>query len=93
MATQPCVRCNGSKKYAPLGGILKTCDLCNGIGYMILDHATKSETKRFDTQGIQPIPTNDTIVKIRKKPGRKPGWNLPKPDTIQTIPETATITE
>jgi hypothetical protein len=29
-----CAACGGRKKVAPLGGILKDCAICNGVGYI-----------------------------------------------------------
>lgn len=99
MSQHRCLRCNGTKKIAPLGGILKTCDICNGLGYVVAADAKEAKAiKPYDSKDITPnanIAFDDAnpVILHKKKPGRKKGWNLPKPDTLQTAPQTATINE
>jgi hypothetical protein len=40
MKTEVCKICRGTKKYAPMGGIMVTCKPCNGVG-----HIEKKEIK------------------------------------------------
>lgn len=84
MSTHKCLRCNGSKRYAPLGGMYHECQYCKGVGHVLAEPITKADIAKTHAIGIDlPI--------IKKKPGRKPGWN--KSSTMRCQPETATITE
>ena len=54
-----CKRCSGSKQIAPMGGLYKICDECNGVGH--IDIAVVSADVAAPTK---------VIVKSRKKWGR-----------------------
>lgn len=86
MSTHRCLRCNGSKKIAPMGGITKDCDACKGLGYVLAEPITKADVAKTTLNDLP-------ILKIKKKPGRKPGWNRPLEPALQCAPETATIIE
>lgn len=53
-----CSACGGRKQVAPLGGILKDCALCNGIGYTKL---VGDATSSIDIE-VQPIKPSLTLV-------------------------------
>lgn len=77
---QRCLRCQGSKKIAPMGGIYVDCIVCKGIGYV------PKATAEYIAPVINDIaPIDQSIAEIasetppaeviKKRPGRKPGWN------------------
>lgn len=45
--SERCMVCNGSGKYAPMGGISVKCIQCEGVGFISLD---KSEANRLKMQ-------------------------------------------
>lgn len=53
-----CYGCNGRKQVSPLGGILKNCAICNGIGYL--------EEKLDITPIVIPEPSN-IVEEIQQK--------------------------
>lgn len=102
MSTHRCLRCNGSKKYAPLGGMYHPCPYCKGVGHVIANEGKpdvkamfdEAIAKRINDPNVQPItivskmpPDIEPVAK--KKPGRKKGWNKPAP--IQAPSENANI--
>lgn len=72
-ARAPLVRCEvcaGRKKLAGLGGIVKDCANCKGVGWLVSDEATKSEAKRLEVQ-LQPEPEVPIETKNLKTPKGK----------------------
>jgi hypothetical protein len=98
---QRCLRCGGTKKIAPMGGIQIDCNVCKGVGMVMkeslqagiplnpisvtCEHIAGETTLPFNckaTEGefhtINEISENSAKIEqsiVRKKPGRKPGWN------------------
>lgn len=64
-----CEQCRGLKKTSQLGGILKECQLCKGIGHIDKpdEDISKSVKKRIAAQSVESV-----ADKIKKKRGRKP---------------------
>lgn len=56
-----CYACHGRKEIAPLGGILKKCGACGGVGYSI-----PSRTHDDD----MPAPVIESVKVEQKKRGR-----------------------
>ena len=53
-----CVRCKGSKEFAPLGGIKKKCEYCKATGLQESSDAHPSiEPKKATKAHSQTIPT------------------------------------
>lgn len=64
MNMQRCDTCNGRKRTLGMGGIIKECKPCNGIGWIKLD-APKAVTMEKATEKLE------QIVPIKKKSGKK----------------------
>lgn len=81
---QRCLRCQGSKKIAPMGGIYVTCIECNGIGFVesqpikvTCEHiVTEPILMESEKVIIDEIKINDEPIEqlIIKKRGRPKGW-------------------
>lgn len=60
-----CIGCNGRKQISPLGGIVKTCEACKGIGYTV---KTYDESKLVVTlSGKKYKPLDDLKAQIEQK--------------------------
>lgn len=58
-----CEMCNGRKQISPLGGILKNCPTCQGVGFV------QGEVKIIEsTQPIIEQPSSDIIVETETAP-------------------------
>jgi len=66
-----CEVCAGRKKMAGLGGIVKDCANCKGVGWLVGEDATKSEAKRLEAQ-LKPEPEIPVETKNLKTPKGKP---------------------
>ena len=62
MSLDRCSSCCGRKKIMGMGGIVKECPVCAGIGFIKVKETAKSKASDY----------NDSPIKIKKKPGRKP---------------------
>lgn len=57
---QRCTTCKGFKSIAPLGGIVKTCPDCSGIGYIESDKEINIDTdKEIKTNPIADSSINE----------------------------------
>lgn len=54
-----CITCNGQKKYAPLGGIMKDCMDCKGIGFI---ESIQSRVNVVDQEVV-----SDPVVSLKEK--------------------------
>lgn len=72
-----CNECKGFKQISPLGGIVKTCQRCKGVGYVDDVTANKELT---DKQDIVRHDESPAITDLKKRISRKR-----KPAVLYTI--------
>lgn len=63
MATVKCYSCRGTKKLLGMGGMIKDCTTCQGIGYIKSDESVTLEP-------VKPFNTTPKLIDIPKKKGR-----------------------
>lgn len=67
-ALDRCKDCNGFKQVSPLGGIVKTCTACKGVGY--IDHIVTNK-ESADKQDIVRRDESPAIADLKKRINRK----------------------
>jgi hypothetical protein len=79
--------CRGLKTYAPLGGIIIKCIMCDGIGFIESDAPQLPILNPFDNTHVWT--TNDDQILKKKKKKRRKNTN-PILDTLITRVDNAT---